>query len=339
MTSTIHGARADLEARAGASDQDRARWLAERRTGVTATEVRDLALGKLRAQDLIDLKLGRKVDDFTGNAYTKWGKEREVIIAADLRGVGIEPETRVFHHAENSRHLASPDGVGVGFDDELLVSEIKTCGHALPIGSVELDEKGYLLQVQWVMHVTGAVRCLLVVEERISVAGGFVPGPRAADWVDRDEQVIAGLVELADGFLAELDAQRENGAPVIDEVVDTHAVNYLRGLAAEKEGRALKESAYAALIAAGVSQESPLARVTFTPGTPGGEFDDVVIDLDAAAAAHPKETAALERAKARVVKLQAEWDALASEHKKTVKAVASGSKPRVTVTAGKGMKK
>jgi hypothetical protein len=339
MSAVVASALADLEARAGASDQDRDRWLAERRAGITATEVRDLALGKLRAQDLIDLKLGRKVDDFTGNAFTKWGKDREVVIAADLRGVGIEPESRVFHHQTDSRHLASPDGIGVGFDEELLVSEIKTCGHALPIGSPELYEKGYLLQVQWVMHVTGAVRCLLVVEERISVAGGFAPGPRSADWVDRDEQVIAGLVELADGFLAELDAQRENGAPVIDEVVDTHAVNYLRGLAAEKEGRALKESAYAALIEAGVSQESPLARVTFTPSKEKPPVEVVEVDEETAKLTAPQVWAKVQGARKRAELAEAQWaEVLATHTTKTTQP--GGSTPaRVTVTAGKGTKK
>lgn len=331
---THPAALADLESRAGASDRDRDLWLAERRAGVTATEVRDLALGKLRSQDLIDLKLGRKVDDFSGNSYTQWGKDRETVIAEALRGVGIEPESRVFHHADNSRHLASPDGVGVGFDDELLVSEIKTCGYALPIGSAALDEKGYLLQIQWVMHVTGASRCLLVVEERISVAGGFTVGPRAADWIERDEATIARLVTLADEFLAELDRQREHGAPVIDEAVDTHAVNYLRGLAAEKEGKALKESAYRALIEAGVSQESPLARVTFTPEKPGVVVPVEEVDFDAARAARYGEArfAALQRA-------QAAWDAHCEQFR-TIREVDGRPTPaRVTVTAGKETKK
>lgn len=336
---------ADLYTRAGASDQDREQWLRERLAGVTATEVRDLANGKIRTQDLVDLKLGRKTDSFNGNAYTEWGKLREPIIAATLVGLGIEPESRVFHHAENSRHLASPDGVGVNFDDEIVLSEIKTCGTLLPLGSPELAAKGYIDQILWCMHVTGAVRCALVVEERLYVRDAregeavFEPGQRTVEWVDRDEKRIAELVKIADDFLVELDRQREEGAPVIDEEVDTHALNYLRGLAAEKEGAALKKTAYAALIAAGVSQESPLARVTFTPGTPAEEFDDVVVDLAAAEAAHPKESAALARAKARVVKLQAEWDALANAHTKTVKAVSKGTGARVTVTAGKGTKK
>lgn len=328
----------DLLARAGASDTDRELWLAERAQGITATEIRDLVTGKKRQQNLIDLKLGRKTDTFTGNQYTDWGKKREPVIAAGVRGMGIDPESRVFHGMKDSRHLASPDGIGVEFDGALVVSEIKTSGKDIRRGTADYDATGYELQMQWAMHVTGADRCLYVFEERISVAGGFAAGQLFTEWVSRNEALVAELVTVADEFLAELDRQREDGAPVIDEVVDTHAVNYLRGLAAEKEGKALKETAYRALVEAGVSQESPLARVTFTPGKPAGEFVEEVVDLEAAAAAHPKETAALERAKARVVKLQAQWDALANEHTKTVTQVSKGTAGRVTVTAGKGTK-
>ena len=335
---TVTGALADLEARAGASDQDRELWLAERMQGITATEVRDLVTRKKRLQDLIDIKLGRKTDMFTGNEYTDWGKRREPIIAEGLRGFGVEPESRVFHGITNSRHLASPDGVGVDFDGMLVLSEIKTTGKDIRPGTDAYQATGYELQMQWAMWVTGAAQCRYVTEQRIRVAGGFEPGALSSHLVERDDAVIAELVAVADAFLLELDRQREDGAPAIDEAVDTHAVNYLRGLAAEKDGKALKESAYAALIDAGVSQESPLARVTFTPGKPSTEVDDVVLDLEAAAVALPKETAALERAKARVVKLQAAWDAAANTYTKTVKTVSKGSAARVTVTAGKATK-
>lgn len=328
---TLTGARAELEARAGASDQDREQWLAERRAGVTATEVRDLALGKLRVQDLVDLKLGRKVDDFNGNAYTAWGKDREVVIANDLRGAGIAPESRVFHHPENSRHLASPDGIGVGFDDELLVSEIKTCGHALPIGSAALYEKGYLLQIQWVMHVIGADRCLLVVEERINVAGGFAPGPRDANWVERDDAIIAELVTIADAFLAELDRQREEGAPVIDEELDTHAVNYLRAIDEEKRWKALKEDAYRAVVAAGKSQESPLARVTFTPEKPGEVLEVEEVDYEAARATHFG--AALF---AELQSVTDRWNEHLQGFISTKQVVGKGRAASARITAGKG---
>ncbi|MEV8023353.1 YqaJ viral recombinase family protein [Microbacterium sp. NPDC080220] len=341
MTMTQHSpVLADLESRAGASDKDRELWLAERRGGVTATEIRDLYLRAITVQDLVDLKLGRKVDTFSGNRYTDWGNAREPIIAAELAGEGFVAESRVIHAVSNSRYLASPDGIRLSFDEEIEIAEIKTAAYDLPPGSPRLAKKGYVAQMQWVMFVLGGVRGRLAVEERIELPdGSFEPGTLHRHWIERDDALIGELVEIADGFLTELDRQRDGDGPVIDEDVDTNALNYLRGLAAEKEGKALKETAYRALVAAGVSQESPLARVTFTPGTASHEFEDIVVDFEEAAAAHPKETAALERAKARVQKLQAEWDALAATHTKTVIATSKGTPARVTVTAGKGTKK
>lgn len=293
MTVMESQALADLQARAGASDKDRGAWLAERAQGVTATEVRDLVIGAKRAQDLIDVKLGRKVDTFTGNQYTDWGKLREPVIAEALRGVGIEPESRVFHGALDSRHLASPDGVGVDFDDALIVSEIKTAAYDLAPGSPVLVKKGYVHQMQWAMHVTGAVRCRFVVEERIGTAWdaqsrpiAFEAGQLYEHWIERDQSAIDQLVTVADEFLAELDRQREDGAPVIDEELDTHAVNYLRAIDEEKRWKALKEDSYRAIVAAGKSQESPLARVTYTPEKPGEVLEVEEIDYEAAKATH-----------------------------------------------------
>lgn len=286
MTVMESQALTDLLARAGASDTDRAAWLAERAQGVTATEIRDLVKGKLRQDDLIALKLGRKVDSFSGNQFTDWGNEREPVIAAGVRGMGIDPESRVFHGERNSRHLASPDGIGVEFDGALVVSEIKTSGKDIRRGTPDYEATGYELQMQYAMGVTGADRCLFVFEERLTVDGRFVPGQLYTEWVPRDEEIIAALMTRADEFLAELDRQREHGAPVIDEELDTHAVNYLRGLAAEKEGRELKESSYAAIVAARKSQESPLARITFTPEKPGEVLEVEDIDYEAAKATH-----------------------------------------------------
>ena len=45
-----------LEARAGASDQDRPAWLAVRRTGITATEIRDLYQKRITIPALVDRK-------------------------------------------------------------------------------------------------------------------------------------------------------------------------------------------------------------------------------------------------------------------------------------------
>lgn len=336
-TSELHPVLADLEARAGASDKDREAWLAERRQGVTATEIRDVMIAgnrELAIKELVRKK--REGDPFTGNAYTDWGSEREPIIAASLAGYGVTPESRVFHAAVNSRHLASPDGLSVDFDGNLILDEIKTSGKPLPKGSPTLASKGYEWQMDWCNYVTGAAGCWLNTEERLGSPGSFRPGRMSREFFPRDEERISQMVVVADQILAAMDADPVE--EVIDEEVDTHAVNYLRGLAAEKEGKTLKEASYRALVEAGVSQESPLARVTFTPGKPAAELEEEVVDLAAAEAALPKETAALARAKARVEKLQAEWDALATAHTKTVKTAVKGTADRVTVTAGKGTK-
>jgi hypothetical protein len=205
----VHPLLAELETRAGASDQDRELWLAERRAGITATEVRDLYMGKVRAADLIALKLGRKVDTFTGNDFTRWGTEREPVIAEMLeRLYGIRPESRVFRAADNARFLASPDGVGVDpFDGVLVVSEIKTSGKSLGQGSEAFARTGYLAQMTWAMRVTGARVCRFACEERISVVGrGFVEGVVDGWEVFYDEALAGELEVIASQFLADMDA-------------------------------------------------------------------------------------------------------------------------------------
>ncbi|MFD5599211.1 YqaJ viral recombinase family protein [Leucobacter sp. NPDC058333] len=326
----------DLESRAGASDKDREAWLAERAGGVTATELAKIMIAPNRELAIADLvKKKREGDPFTGNAYTEWGNLREPVIAAHLAGYGVAAESRVFHAADNSRYLASPDGVSVDFDGNIVLDEIKTTGKPLPKGSAALAEKGYEWQMQWLNLVTGAIGCWLNVEMRHGRPGEFLAGELSREWFPRDEGMIAQLVEVADMVLAAMDTP---AAPVINDEVDTHAVNYLRAKDEAKAWAELQSKHYDALVELGISQESSLARVTITPGKPATEFDDEVVDLAAAEAAHPKETAALNRAKARVAKLQAEWDALATEHKVIVRAVTKATKARATVNYAKGTK-
>lgn len=331
---------ADLEARAGASDQDRELWLRERNSGVTATQIRDLKLGVVKTNDLVKAKVADVIEeDLSYVPVIGWGKDREPIIAEQLRGEGFEPETRVFHHAENSRYLASPDGVHVTWNEGLWVSEIKTAAHDLAPGTPEFARKGYLYQVQWVMFVLGADRCRFVVEERIEMPDrSFQPGALHRHWIERNEEIIAELVEIADDFLSELDRQRVEGAPVIDEELDTLAVNYLRGLAAEKEGKALKESSYAAIVAAGKSQESPLARVTYTPAKPG--VVTRVLETDFVKAKRAKGGRALfealQAAQDALSDAQRAWDAHCERFTTEKTVTGAGSKARATITAGKG---
>lgn len=323
----------------GPSDQDRDAWLAARRLGVTATEVRDLYMGKITQADLIALKLGRRKDTFAGNAYTRWGTEREPIIAAEIeRRYAIAPESRLVHAADNPRFLASPDGLALDFDGELVLSEIKTAGKPIPLGSELFAEKGYEAQMVWQMRVTGARRCLYAWELRITESVtpvAFSAGELTFEWCDYDEGLAAELERIAADFLVALDAAAAEpfSEPEIDEAVDTHAVNYLRGLDMEKQGKALKESEYRALLEAGVSQESPLARVTFTPEKPAAVLEVEEVDFEAARAT--AEGAALFEA---LQAAERAWGEHAEGFKVTRRIEGKPTAARVTVTAGKGTK-
>lgn len=292
---------ADLEARAGAPDTDRTQWLYERAQGVTATEVRDLWLrargyGGRAAESLIAEKLAlllaatpedreaAAASTFVGNRYTVWGKTREPVIAAQLlESHGMRPEARVFRSIANPRHLASPDGVRVDVHGRVEVAEIKTSGVDIAPGTDAYGKKGYEIQQQWVMGVVGADRSLYAWEQHDGDwqwRGGEFQEPEPLDlfvptaWVSFDDDLFAELVAIADAFLERLDAAlaaaRAGDGPVVDEELDTLAVNYLRGLSLEKEAKALKEPAFRAMferLDAGepVVQESALARVSFTP--------------------------------------------------------------------------
>lgn len=344
---------AELMARAGASDQDRTAWLAERRGGVTATEIKNLYLGGPTVKrELIEKKLGIREESFVGNQFTAWGNQREPVIAAWVASrFAIADEHRVFHAADNARFLASPDGVGVNWDDELMVSEIKTSKFDIsPVGE-KFREIGYRSQMVWSMRVTGARRCLYAWEQHDDVweeRGGQFREPRPLhaepqwEWIEYDEQLAAELEAIAVEFLADLDAirvARDGGdGPAVDEVLDTLAVNVLRFRDMESEGKKAKESAWAELqdalakLGADFSQESPLARITYTAAV-GGTVD--AVDEEAAREADPKLWASVERAEKALAKKRAEWTAHAAGFMKSVRSV---KKAGLTVTSVKPAK-
>jgi hypothetical protein len=285
---------ADLISRAGPPDTDRPAWLAFRRTGITATEVRDLHLGKITADDLAKAKHGGDGPDLSGNVYIAWGNEREPIIAERLRvALGMDPEHRVFHAQENSRHLASPDGVGTDFDELLEISEIKTGGYRY-FGHAGMVDKGYLAQMVWAMYVTGAWRCRYEFETREQhPMGGFAPGSSYSEWVVLDDHLdlLERLIAIADAALVVIDAYDVDATRVVDEVLDTHAVNVLRGRLAEADGKALKEQAWQALgeampVDEDFVQGTSLARIRWTAPV-RGTAETRVVDAE-----HPDVVAA-----------------------------------------------
>lgn len=170
---------------------DRIEWLRARARGITATDV-----AKLSTPNSIDAAAWSKLhgSNFGGNAFTEHGKAREPEIAAwVLSEFAIEPSSALFHAAEDRRHLATPDGIGVRDDGLLMLSEIKTTNK-----SWKSIPKNYLRQVWWQQYVLGADRTVVVWEEHRD----FVPvGNPRYQWVERDENEIAKLVWLANQLI------------------------------------------------------------------------------------------------------------------------------------------
>lgn len=222
----------ELELRAGPADTDREAWLNFRLGGVTATEVRDLALkGVSFKADLLSSKRAKRpFEDLSHIPAVAHGKAREVVLEAFAKGFGIGPERRVFQGV-NPRHLASPDGLGLDFDDELIGFEGKTSKHPISYAA----EAGYFDQIQWCMHVTGAAKWALVWEQH----DDFVPLPITYEWVERDDERISELVRIADDFLSELDRPREFDLKAIRAA----RTKYWAAKTREDKAKADKESA------------------------------------------------------------------------------------------------
>ncbi|ROS62173.1 YqaJ-like recombinase protein [Frigoribacterium sp. PhB160] len=308
----------DLMARAGASDKDRDLWLAERRTGLTATEIRDLYLRKTTVQQLVDLKLGRRVDSFGGNQYTAWGNTREPVLADVVQSIYplVQPESRVFHAADDSRRLASPDGAGI-VRGELVVVEIKTGKDDIRVGTPAYIAKGYGIQQQWSMRVTGARRSLYVSEQHDSDwqdRGGAYPEPTpmglvpVMEWVEFDEALVRELDVIATGFLVALDAAVHGEGVAYDDDLDTLAVNLLRFREEEASAKKAKESTWKQLQTSlreqhdELSQESPLARITWRAAGTADVVGEPIVTVDEASlrADHPDVAREFDEANAAV---------------------------------------
>lgn len=173
---------------------DEAAWLRARSRGITATDV-----AKLNSVNAIPTAALEKLrgSSFTGNAYTDHGKAREPVIAAWVQeNFAIDPSSALFHSEQETRHLATPDGIGV-VDETLILAEIKTSQK--PFDGVPA---GYLRQVYWQQYVLGAERTLFVWEQHEN----FVPVSTTPKhlWIERDERAIRELVYLANGLIGEL---------------------------------------------------------------------------------------------------------------------------------------
>lgn len=178
--------------RAVAHSDDRDAWLQARNTGITASNA-----GSLATENSIDSILKSKFfTDFVGNPATEWGLEREPFL---LEWAGFSQNKYLFYSDENSRFMATPDGIGVIFGtDEIELCQVKTSSK--PLTKIPAN---YFRQMQWEMFVMGATRNLLVWEHHEN----FIPVDLEPIklWIERDEEVINKLKKLAEALLIRLD--------------------------------------------------------------------------------------------------------------------------------------
>ncbi len=175
-----------------AHSEDRAAWLRARSCGITATDVAKLASPRSVQAVALEKLHGT---GFSGNAYTDHGRAREPEIARWVQQrFGIDPSTALFHAPGHPEHLATPDGVTRPASGTLELAEIKTTKSAW-----RSIPRSYLRQVWWQQYVLGAERTLFVWERHEN----FVPVNPEPEfrWIDRDENEIHMLVELADRVL------------------------------------------------------------------------------------------------------------------------------------------
>ena len=183
-------------------------WLRQRRSVVTATDVAKIKTGSDKAFASL-WREKRTPSTFRGNRFTQHGKDREPVIAAMLSEdrPWLHPNVALLVSEDDARFGATPDMVS---DDGLVLGEIKTRRLSddkdewLSWADVCADQTGrkYQTQVAWQLFVTGAERCVFAVEHWSDEDGWADLRPLRVFDVERDEDLIAELCDVAERFLA-----------------------------------------------------------------------------------------------------------------------------------------
>lgn len=129
------------------------------------------------------------LEGFTGNQYTRHGKEREPVI---LSRFNLKQNLALFHAAGNPLHVCTPDAIVAG-PDEIVLVQVKTS--AKPLSEDKLSP-AYKRQMWWEQYVMGARRTLFVWE----VHDNFTPlGMEPDSFIfERDDSEIENLITIAD---------------------------------------------------------------------------------------------------------------------------------------------
>lgn len=233
-------------------------WLAQRRDYITATDVAYLytspaSWAKIRAE-----KNGTATERGT-SLEMQWGTAREAALVAYAQTIepSIRANDQVCVHPDGP-WAATPDGIG---DD--VVCEVKTGS----VSGLASARRRHQAQMQWQMWVTGTAGCLYVTEVRDWDDMGFAPGERSHERIDRDEDHIAELLDVADRFLS--------GDDVTELDVLIAAVDDIQA-EADKVAYRLDEAKDALRDHIGdrdFSHEGPFGRVSYTMPKPRETLD------------------------------------------------------------------
>lgn len=166
-------------------------WFAMRAEGVTATDIAKLANGGPAAWAEVKARKQGAPSTFHGNAYTRWGNEREPFIGSVMQFKhGITPTNAIIRSLADPRKLASPDAIG---DDRL--GEFKTSINEWE-PRPECIPQNYYDQVQWALDVAGFDESVFAWE----MNENFTPGALHDIIIPRDEARLIVLRSTFDQF-------------------------------------------------------------------------------------------------------------------------------------------
>ena len=171
------------------------RWLSARLEGVTATQVARAASGPGGFEQAVEDYRADFVEQ--DNPFMAFGRAWEGPISMHLKDrFEIMPNDWLIRNDKNRHHLATPDRLNFNHD---VISEIKTTGKDWNPERIPVQ---YRRQVQWQLHVTGAVVCFFAWMLREERDGAFLPAwfePKVIQ-IEPDEEMIASLVKVADNL-------------------------------------------------------------------------------------------------------------------------------------------
>jgi len=183
-------------------------WYKARQYGVSATTVAKAASGPAGYNAELNNALFPEDNIVEDNAYMKFGRDYEEWIVNGLPiEYGIKPNDWLIRGDGDYRwHLATPDGLN---DDWSIIAEVKTTGKDWEGSTIPIQ---YRRQVQWQLHVTGAQKCVFAwLLRATSDSGEFVPAWMEPKHIimERDEVMIADLIEVAQRFITDFNNYKE----------------------------------------------------------------------------------------------------------------------------------